>query len=467
MPQQPFDLRSFIRHSVASGAFAQVFLSLGAVGASFITAFAVFLGASNWHFSLIMALGFVSNLFQPVGVVISGMWRRRRWPTVSLAFAGRFLALGFALIPFIFEWRSPWAVWVFLALLAASSVANAVAGNLWTGWISDAVPLRIRGRFLARRTQVLMVTGFAAAYLCSWLLDHVESMPDHTCPGPEEWHFMGWVYLFIFGLAVVAGLYGISFTARKPEREPFENRHSKIEIKFSAMFRPWRDANFRRLAVYGVWWWLAIGVGAPFWGVFMLKTMHMSMQGVLFYGVISTILMVLAVPVWGKLIDRFGNKPCMVVCVVMGAINPALWIFAGPDCHWVVYAEAAGSGVMWAGANIIAMNFVLAIAPKEEAQAYSGMYAAVGGVAGMATALLSAPALGLVEWICGANVMQWGALTVYPMQVLFLTTGAARLTALIPLLRIHETRAKSLGAMLAYLAGRIRGGKRVGEGLGE
>ncbi len=464
---QRFDLRKFIRYSLASGAFAQIFLSLGAVGASFITAFAVFLGASNWQFSLVTAIGMLSNVFQPAGVVIAGMWRRRKWPTVSLAFLGRGLALAFAAVPFLFAWRSPWAVPVFLALLAASSVALAVSGNLWTGWITHAVPLRIRGRFLAARTQVLLVAGFSAAFLCSWLLDRAESSPDHTCPGPGEWHFMGRVYLLIFGLAAAAGLYGLRFMICKPERPPLPGREQAAQPGHAAMFRPWHNANFRRLAVYGIWWNLAIGLGSPFWGVFMMKTLRMTMREVVLYGVISTVFMVLAAPLWGRLIDRFGNKPCQAVCIVLGAINPALWLFAGPDGYGIVYAEAASSGVMWAGANIITTNFVLAVAPKEEAQAYSGMYQAVCGVAGMATAMLSAPAINLVERLCGTGGMHWGALTVQPAQVLFVGTGVARLTALIPVWRVHEPRARPLGALFAYLAGRIRGGKRVGDELGE
>ena len=74
---------------------------------------------------------------------------------------------------------------------------------------------------------------------------------------------------------------------------------------------------------------------------------------------------------------------------MLGGFNPMIWLFVTPHNYKVLYLEAITSGIMWAGAGLVATNFVLSIAPNERRQLYSGVSGAFSGLAMMITMLVS------------------------------------------------------------------------------
>jgi len=142
-------------------------------------------------------------------------------------------------------------------------------------------------------------------------------------------------------------------------------------------------------------------------------------------------------------IDKFGNKTAMRFAIILGGINPLIWLLASPETYWIIYFEAVLSGIMWSGTNIVALNFVLAIAPTKRRQVYSGVYGAFTGVAMMTTMLLSGAFL--------PGAMDIGTLHLEPGQVLFGLTGLARLTAGIPLTWM-ENGNRFWCAILSYIS---------------
>lgn len=103
---------------------------------------------------------------------------------------------------------------------------------------------------------------------------------------------------------------------------------------------------------------------------------------------------------------------------------------------------------MWSGTNIVAMNFVLSIAPRGQNQVYSGILGAVSGGAMILTMLLSGILL--------PGAMNLLGLHLEPEQVLFGLTGVARWTAHIPLGWVQEPRGQPFGALLYYIRHSIK-----------
>ena len=126
----------------------------------------------------------------------------------------------------------------------------------------------------------------------------------------------------------------------------------------------------------------------------------------------------------------------MKICIILGGINPMLWLFMTANQHIIIWFEALISGFMWAGTGIVATNFVLSIAPKNEEQVYSGLYGALGGVGMMFTTLLSG-VLFPQELLVFSHKLE-------PEQVIFGIGGFMRWTTLIPLAFVVEDKAKSL-----------------------
>jgi len=169
------DLRKSSRISITEGIFAQIFGTLGGPGSVFLTKFAVFLGATPFHFGVLGAIGQLSQIFQPIGVIQIRKRSERKRITLGLLSFGRLTVVLFGIMPLLFP--SSIAIWIFLALFMVSSSFNAIGTNTWITWISDLIPLRIRGRFLSKRTQFLMVAGIVTGYVFGAFVDIFDSTP--------------------------------------------------------------------------------------------------------------------------------------------------------------------------------------------------------------------------------------------------------------------------------------------------
>ena len=441
------ELRKTIVISTQEGILAQIFSTIASLGSVFITKFLVMIGATAFQFSIVAAIGQLSQIFQPIGVIVTQHKTNRKSTVIVLNYLGRGIAFLFGFIPFLFPKEA--SIWVFIGLLFFSSSLQAVAGNAWIAWISDAIPLRYRASFFSRRTQYLMIAGLSTGYVLGFLIDMFDAQPKTLAyrflglfDNPEFFNLSNLPYVFfsVFAIAAIIGLIGLKILKRQPEHsKPIEN-DSYIQT-FTA---PLKDKNFRRLLIYGFWWMLVVGIGSPFWQPFMIKNLQMSVLNIQIYGTISTIASLIALRPWGRLIDRVGNKTAMRIAIVLGGINPLVWIFLTADSYWIVYIEAFTSGIMWAGANIIGTNFVLSIAPPQKRQIYSGIFGAFSGFAIMITMLISGAFLPKAMDIFGLHLE--------PEQVLFGLTGILRWTAEIPLSWVHEPNTKPLG----YVMYRIR-----------
>lgn len=422
-----------MRISITEGVYAQVHASLAWPGSVFLTKLAVLLHATPFHFGLLSAIGQFSQVFQPLGAVVTRRTSSRKRIVLSLAGVGRAVVLSYGVLPLLCDPRT--ALASILAVFLLSTSLQAIAGNAWIAWVSDMVPPEVRARFLARRSQVLLVAGLITGIMAGAVVDafeHGTGLIMRAARGVPsilplfDSANLPFCFLGLFAFATVAGLAGLRILATQPERaKPLES-----EGLFELLLGPLRDPNFRRLVVYGCWWMLTVGIGSPFWQPFMITNLRMSLVYIQAYGLVSTLASIAVLRPWGVLIDRLGNKAGMQIAIILGGINPLVWVFVTPESHWVLYLEALTSGVMWAGAGLISMNFVLAIAPEGRRQMYSGVFGAATGLAVMTTMLLSGLLL--------PPRLPIGARTLEPEQVLFAITGLLRWTTLIPLSWIAE-----------------------------
>lgn len=440
------ELKRTVKISILESSIGQAHLSLAMQNSIFLTKFAVMLGASPLQFGILAAIGQVSQVFQLLGAAISRKLTTRKPGVVRLALAARLLAPVYAALPFVVS--DAIGMWAFLFLYLVSTSLFAVSANMWVAWISDMVPIGIRGRFFSRRSQYGLVVGLVVGYIAGGFIDLFDSRSSSFVSdlfvglrsveffSPEH---LPYGFAAIFGLAAISGILSAWILTRQPEHPKAVEQESLAHM----LWTPLKDANLRKLLLYTSWWMVAVGIASPFWQPFMIKKLGLSMVNIQVYGTISTAASLLALRPWGILIDRFGNKTAMRFAIVLGALNPMVWVFATPESHWFIYLEAATSGIMWSGAGIVATNFVLAVAPEGQRQVYSGMFGAFSGVAMMVTMLMSGAMLPPPIEILGFHLES--------EQVLFAITGLARWTAQIPLSWVHEPRALPVGAVVAYL----------------
>jgi Na+/melibiose symporter-like transporter len=251
-------------------------------------------------------------------------------------------------------------------------------------------------------------------------------------------------FVIIFCIAVVAAFSGMGVLSRLPEKE------KKIEEEGAArmFFFPLRDGNFRKFLVFNCWWMLAVGIGAPFWQPFMLQKLRMSLFEVQIYSGINIAAAILVLRLWGRLIDVYGNRTAMRLIIMLGGFNPIVWLFVTPHNYQILYLEAITSGIMWAGAGLVATNFVLSIAPNDRRQLYSGVSGAFSGLAMMTTMLVSGLFL--------PQHLEVGGIHLEPEQVLFGLTGIARWSTQIPLSLVRDRKSKPVSEAIAFFIREIK-----------
>jgi MFS family permease len=449
--KNPSLLRRTIAVSNREAIFFQVFGIVGAPGSMFVTKFAIMLGAAPIHFGILAAIGQFSQLFQPLAVAITRGMTSRRHTVVTLYGFARLLTLSYGFLPFLIPQRH--AILCFLILLFFSYSLQAMGLNGWIAWITDIVPIRFRGRFFSLRSRYLMLAGLIAGFVLGAYIDLFEEnvsvlarvmrtqLIHHHFFSTQNLHC---AFLCIFAMASLFGIFGLRFLLRQPELTK-QREHERF---WSILAIPLKDGNFRRLVLFGFWWMLAIGIGAPFWQPFMIQKLGMSLVNIQLYGTIHTLSCIASLRLWGLFIDRFGNKTAMRAAIILGGFNPFVWLFATREIYAFVYLEAITSGIMWGGAGVVATNFVLAVAPNRYRQIYSGVFGAFTGLAMMTTMFLSGVLL--------PPPMRLFSLNLEPEQVLFGISGFARWSAQLPLTWVHEPRAKAVSAMLYLLWGNAK-----------
>jgi MFS family permease len=434
-------LRDTFRISTQEGIFSQIFTSLAGPGSVFITKLAVLLGASPAHFGVLSAIGQFSQALQPLGVAITKRRTLRKPIILSLAATGRAMAPLLGIIPLFFAHSM--ALPLVLAVYLLYSALLAVCANMWMGWIADMVPKSLRGRFFAQRNQILMVAGVLASFIFGtaidlfsdergWLAGKIGSALGIQ----HDPAALPWVFLCVFILAGVIGLSGLLVLRKQPERP----KEVETEPFRSMLSTPFRDSNFRNLAIFGIWWMLAVGIGAPFWQPFMIQRLHMDVVQILLYGTVSTVGAQIAIRPWGRFIDRHGNKPAMRLALLLATVNPVVWLFLSPDCYWFVYIEAFLSGIMWSCAGIVTANMVLSIAPEKYRQMYSGVFNALSCSAMVLSMLASG-------FFMPDGFSLFGKY-LFPEQVLFLITAVVRFSAEIPLSWVNEPDSTDMGVLV-------------------
>jgi MFS family permease len=296
--------------------------------------------------------------------------------------------------------------------------------------------------------QIHLIFGFVIGYIFNFIIDLFEV-------SQESWKYhlleklsieglfvkdnLTFALSLVFIIGTVLGLYGLKLLGKQQERKIRVVR----EKEAFSLFEPLKNKDFRRLLRFGLWWMFAIGVGSPFWGPFILKDLKMSLVEFQMYNMLGTIGLLLSMRLWGKFIDKFGNKTAMKVCVLLGSINPTVWLFVNENSYSLLWLEGFTSGVMWGGANLITFNFVLAIAPRGKEQHWSAVYSSLCGCMMLLTIMLS----GLLY---PKSSLVLGSFVLLPAQILFGLTALLRLTAEIPLYFVNEPKAVPLRKTVGY-----------------
>ncbi|HLF16728.1 MAG TPA: MFS transporter, partial [Candidatus Thermoplasmatota archaeon] len=354
----------------------------------------------------------------------------RRVVVVVAALASRLLLVLIALLVFTGSLTSGGLV----AIMAASAVLAVVATAAWNTWMREALDPGRFGRFFAFRLQIATVIGAFALLAGGWFL-HVwakRGMPSD-----------GYAILYLGGAA--AGLASALVLSRTPNPPPVMadegHRRSATLLILETLQTPGSGSTVLGLGLAAT----AMSVALPFTAVYLLRSLGYSVLAVTFLALASQLAYVVGLRVWGRVSDKYGNRPVMQIAAGMLTASLLLWSFAwrgSPGLFAYLATTHVLSGLAIGGLELTTGNLLLKTAPRHKVAphlaAFSLMRAAIAGVATVLAGLLW-EILGrgpLATWsVAGVTVEFRG------FHVLALLSAAAALLATRILGRIPEPEA--------------------------
>ncbi len=378
---------------------------MACAGGAIITGWALYLGCSPFLVGLLGALPFLAQLMQLPGAWLTSRFGARRMALLTVAFS-RQAFLPLVVLPFLPV--SPEVKrGVLLAVAATHHGLGILCNNAWVTWMGDLVPTRVRGRYFGRRTAISILAGALATFTTGTLLD-----------GARATERTGLALSALAFTACVLGALSTAVMALKhdPARHPVPGT-----FRASRVLQPLRDAPARRFLAYNMSWNAALGLAGPFFTLYLLQDMRLGFTLVALQGSSTALARMLAAPMWGRLIDRFGARRVLRTCCLGLVLSPLLWVLAGPERGWPLVLDALLSGVLLSGHGLAAFALPLAVAPARERPFYHAAFAMTGGAS---FALASAAGGALVQAFPSSHVLLGHPCTA--LQLTFLVSALAR-----------------------------------------
>ena len=414
------DVNSGLKLVVKDGLATEAMATL--TGSAFLVAMALQMGASNFQIGLLAALPTFANLFQLVAIWLVQKYNNRRAIAVICSIFSRFPLIIIGALPFIFSVGT--SVMTLIFLLCFHHFFASLVGASWNSWMKDLVPQKNLGAYFSHRTRLTQILNVTLSLLAAVSLDYTKG----HFPGTEMI-----AYSIMFLVAGTLGMLGIYLLSRTPEPRSFLPN----ENIFKLICKPLKDKNFRSLLVFNSFWSFSLNLATPFFSVYLMKTLHLSLSYVIGLNIISKASSILFVKFWGRYSDRYSNKTIIHICAPVYIICIIAWTFTSmPTLQFFTLPMLVVihmlSGMSTSGINLAISNIGLKLAPKEEAIVYIA-------AKNMFTAFLPAiaPLVGgiLADFFAS---QQWHILHFQQWHFFFLIGGSLAFLSLRLLKRVKE-----------------------------
>jgi MFS family permease len=252
---------------------------------------------------------------------------------------------------------------------------GAISGCSWNSWMRDLIPQNVLGAFFSKRMRIATGVGIALSLAAAVYLDYWKKLLP-------KFELQGYSILFLIGFA--AGILGLYFLARTPEkRMPRAEERPKI---LKLLTQPFRDENFRKLIAFMCSWNFAVNLAGPFFMVYMLKRLGLSMSFIIGLSIVSQVMNFTFLKIWGRFTDRFSNKSVLAICGPFFIFSILAWTFTTmPEKYFLTIPLLIVihiiMGLSSAGVSLASGNIGLKLAPEGQATTYLATNTIVNSVA--------------------------------------------------------------------------------------
>lgn len=344
--------------TVRDGICSEAMVTLTA--GTFLTAFALKLGATGFQIGILAAIPTLANLFPFLSIWLLRKLPNRKVLTVAVTALARIPLLLIGLLPFILPAGTALLGMILLFFIHQS--LGAVAGTIWTSWMKDVVPSHQLGSYFSKRSRIITFISLLLSLVVAGILDYIKT--DFSA-------YETATYSMLFVAGGLIGLTGLLLLTKTPEPQM-----KKLRFRFGRSFKqPLVDKNYRKLLIYQSVWTFASNLAVPFYTVYQLTLLKFPVSMVIIFSIVNQLAIALFVKIWGMYSDRFSNKTILKICSPVYLACMLLWTYTStPEPHLFTIPMVAllhfVSGACFAGINLALTNISIKLAPKENTVSY-------------------------------------------------------------------------------------------------
>ena len=352
-----------LKYSTIEACFSVPMLNITLPSFPFVLAFAV--KGLGWHagaIGLMAALPHLCNCLQPLLLAVLS----RRFSSYGL------LLLTFSLgaVPWMFgltlPFLGPARELVFSGILIVATCASSIASVAWSSSISDLVPERLGARYFARRNLIFggwtLLAVMVAGQVAEW--------------NGNSLRVFGW----IFCAAGCSRLIGLFFLTRMTFPAAVKEHRSRA-IALPDLITVLRDTNYLWLCVFIGLWGLLLNAAMPFYTVFLVERLGCGVGTVVKMTTVASLGGLVTLKGWGRLCERFGNRPVLQVCSFIWALCAlVMWSLSRPGWTGHLYVGYFVVGAMTAGFQLMQFNLMVRLAPAQLRGAYVAVFLALSSL---------------------------------------------------------------------------------------
>ena len=322
------------------------------------TGYLLLLGASEFEFGLLVSIGSLAGISAPIFSYLVDRYGDKKKLTLLCSLPVRLIQFILAALPLLMYYKIlPKPLLLYLVVSVAMSFVNVFNGQAWFSWLGDIIPEKQRGHYFARRNVMGGAVGMVFGVLGGLFLD-----------GYSNKH-LAFTGLFFFGsiFALLDYYYLRRLPAapiQPPAKEPFS-----LEAIPKKMLEVSKDKNFTKLVWFNSAWTFGMTLIGTYQNMYLIKELKMSYTLINIYGIVSIVMGLVTMTFWGRIADRYGNKPVMLITGNILSVTPFLWAFMA-YANWLLAVIYFVAGACWSGFNLSSYNMMLKIAPREKRASY-------------------------------------------------------------------------------------------------
>ncbi len=316
------------RRSIRLSYFYTFFNSLfTGLAENYIQAFASFLRATNFQFTLISALPqFIGSTFQLGTMHLLKWFRSRKKMNVALYVLQSAVWIPIIILGFL-NWQN--VVWYYILLIVLHYSTSLLINPVWNSWIMDLIRPEKMGTYFGKRIHIVNLAIFFSFIGAGSFLYQVQEVSVHPAYG----------FAIVFSLAIIANIIGAATLSR--QHEP-----SYILVKPKISLRKFmlgmKSQSQGRVVLYLTLMSFAVYISSPFYTPYLLQTLHFNYLLFSILTIIPVLPKILMVRKWGSLIDHYGPHRIVRIASFFIIFNPVLWLIS--PSFWFLLAAQVYAG---------------------------------------------------------------------------------------------------------------------------